>query len=95
MNVEQQAKIFRFLGNPVRIQIMALIAQGPLCVSELIRCTQHRQAYISQQLMLLRSRGWVEAERDGWTVCYRMADSPETRWVKRLIEEICMKPDID
>jgi len=86
-----KAKIFRVLGNPVRIEILTLLAQGPLCVSDLIRCTSHRQAYISQQLMFLRSRGWVEAKKEGWTVCYRLVETPETQWLKHLIEEAWLK----
>lgn len=93
MDYQQQAKIFRFLGNPVRIQILTSLAHGPLCVSDLIRCTRHRQAYISQQLMVLRSIGWVLSEKEGWSVCYRLADTPETRWLKRVIGEIYPKLD--
>lgn len=85
------AKVFRALGNPVRIQILLRLAQGPLCVSDLVRCTSHRQAYISQQLMFLRSLGWVEANKQGWTVCYRLAETPETQWLRHLIEEIFSK----
>lgn len=88
MDYRYPASIFRVLGNPVRIEIITLLAQGPVCVSELIRCTSHRQAYISQQLMVLRSRGWVEAQKEGWTVCYRLAETPETQWLKRLVDEL-------
>lgn len=56
VDYECQAKMFRVLGNPVRIRILAMLAHGPLCVSDLIRCTCQRQAYISQQLMFLRSK---------------------------------------
>lgn len=91
MNYPCLARIFRALGNPVRIQILVRLAQGPLCVSDLVRCTSHRQAYVSQQLMFLRSLGWVEANKEGWTVCYRLAETPETQWLKHLIQEICSK----
>jgi DNA-binding transcriptional ArsR family regulator len=88
MDYERFARVFRLLGNPVRIQILSLLARGPLCVSDLMRCTSQRQAYISQQLMFLRSMGWVESQRNGWSVCYRLAETPETRWLKHLFEEI-------
>ncbi len=91
MDYQGLAKVFRALGNPVRIEILLRLAQGPLCVSDLIRCTSHRQAYISQQLMFLRSLGWVEASKQGWTVCYRLVETPETQWLRHLIEEICLK----
>lgn len=59
------AEKFRSLGNPVRVEILIRLAQRPLCVGDLILCTNHRQAYVSQQLMFLRSKGWVEATKEG------------------------------
>jgi hypothetical protein len=41
--------------------------------------------------MFLRSMGWVEAKREGWTVCYRLVETPETQWLKHLIEEVWPK----
>lgn len=94
MDYQQLAKIFRALSNPVRIEILVHLAQGSLCVSDLIRCTHHRQAYVSQQLMFLRSRGWVKATKEGWTVCYRLVETPETQWLKHLIEEALLKAEV-
>uniref|UniRef100_A0A7C4PI94 ArsR family transcriptional regulator n=1 Tax=Anaerolinea thermolimosa TaxID=229919 RepID=A0A7C4PI94_9CHLR len=85
------ARMFRALGNPVRIEILIRLAQGPLCVSDLVRYTSHRQAYVSQQLMFLRSLGWVEANKEGWTVCYRLIETSETQWLNHLLEEMCSK----
>ena len=85
VDYQSMARIFRVLGNPVRLEIFTLLSQGPVCVGDLVRCTCKRQAYISQQLMLLRSQGWVEAKKEGWSVCYQLAEIPETQWLKRLI----------
>ncbi len=89
MDYEGLAKLFRILGNPRRIQILEMLAHGPVCVNEMIHCTHQRQAYISQQLMLLRSKGLVDAKKDGWSVCYAFLDTPETLWLKRLLVEVC------
>ena len=93
MEFERQAIIFRALGNPIRIQILTLLVRGPLCVSDIIRCTRHRQAYISQQLMFLRSKGLVESHKEGWNVCYQLVDTAECRWLKHLIEEVCLRTE--
>lgn len=85
MDYQSMSKIFRVLGNPIRLEIFTLLSQGPVCVGDLVRCTCKRQAYISQQLMLLRSQGWVEAKKEGWSVCYQLVEMPETRWLKNLI----------
>lgn len=86
-----QAKIFRIMGNPVRIQILVLLSEGPICVRDIICCTKHSQAYVSQQLMLLRSKGLVESQKIGWYSCYSLIDTLETRWLIHLIKEVCPK----
>ncbi len=53
------AKLFSLLGNPARLQILLLLGQ--------------RQAYISQQLMILRKAGLVSALRRGRNIYYRLA----------------------
>ena len=85
MDYQSMAKIFQVLGNPVRLEIFTLLSQGPVCVGDIVRCTCKRQAYISQQLMLLRSQGWVEAKKEGWSVRYQLVEMPETHWLKKLI----------
>jgi hypothetical protein len=45
--------------------------------------------------MVLRSVGWVETQKEGWNVCYRIAEKPEIRWLKRLINEFCMTTEIE
>jgi ArsR family transcriptional regulator len=35
----------------------------------------YRQAYISQQLMVLRDAGLVQDRREGWNIFYRVTDA--------------------
>lgn len=91
MDCEKHAKIFRVLSNPTRIKILAVLAEKPVCVSELMQCTCHRQAYVSQQLMFLRSIDWVSCKKEGCSVCYHLNQTPETVWVCELIEKYCPK----
>jgi DNA-binding transcriptional ArsR family regulator len=88
MDYEDQARIFRLLGNPTRIQILVMLAHGPFCVSDFINCTKQRQAYVSQQLMVLRLNGLVGSTKEGWRVCYALRDTPETGWLKRVLLDI-------
>jgi len=88
MNYQQLAELFGALANPARLQILFLLVKKPLCVSDLCHCTQRRQAYISQQLMVLRSAGIVEYEKSGWKVCYRLADTWQAEFVRLFFEEL-------
>jgi len=62
------------MGHPVRLQILDMLRSGEVCVCHMERALGRRQAYISQQLMVLREAGLVEARKDGLQVFYRLVD---------------------
>ena len=69
----KQARILQAMSHPVRLQILEILAQGPVCVCDLIDRTRQRQAYISQHLMLLRQTGLVKSTRLGLNIQYELA----------------------
>jgi ArsR family transcriptional regulator len=81
----KQAKILQALAHPVRLQIMEFLTDGPAYVCDLIAWTGQRQAYISQNLMLLRQVGLVKFTRDGKNVRYELS-RPEI--IKKLLNSI-------
>lgn len=87
MNYQELADFFGVLSNPARLHILRLLLEGPLCVSDICNCTRRRQAYISQQLMVLRSAGIVKYEKSGWKVCYRLSDTWQADFVRHFFEE--------
>jgi len=70
---EPQAKFFRALMHPARLAILDLLREGEACVCHLESALGYRQAYISQQLGVLREAGLVTDRRDGWNIYYRVA----------------------
>lgn len=70
---EPIAALFRVLGQPVRIQILLLLAREPACVCHLEAYLGLRQAAISQHLMLLRDAGLVNTAREGRNIYYSLA----------------------
>ncbi len=64
--------LFRVLMHPTRLAILELLRPGEQCVCHLEAYLGKRQAYISQQLMLLRDAGLVADRRDGLNVFYRV-----------------------
>ncbi len=64
------------IGNPVRVQILLAIGIGEACVCHLESLLGLRQAYISQQLMILRKQKIISSRREGKYVYYRL-DKPE------------------
>jgi DNA-binding transcriptional ArsR family regulator len=56
---------FKALAHPVRLQILDMLRRGEACVCHMETALDKRQAYISQQLMVLRDAGLVDARKDG------------------------------
>lgn len=65
---------FKALAHPVRLQILDMLRGGEVCVCHMEIALGKRQAYISQQLMVLRDAGLVESRKDGLSVFYRLVD---------------------
>jgi ArsR family transcriptional regulator len=71
---EVQAQFFKTLSHPARLAILAILRNGEECVCHIEAYLGLRQAYISQQLAVLRESGLVQDRRDGWNIFYRVAD---------------------
>ena len=69
---QQQAHLFRTLMHPARVAILDLLRGEEECVCHLEARLGYRQAYISQQLAVLRAAGLVQDRRDGWNIFYRV-----------------------
>jgi len=72
---ESHAGKLKLMGHPVRLEILDMLRQGEMCVCHIEKVLHKRQAYISQQLMALRSAGLVTSRQDGLQVYYQLADS--------------------
>ncbi|WP_077797076.1 helix-turn-helix transcriptional regulator [Streptomyces sp. JHA26] len=68
------AKVFKALGDPVRLRLMSMNASrgegGEVCVCELTPAFDLSQPTISHHLKLLRRAGLVDCERRGTWVYY-------------------------
>jgi ArsR family transcriptional regulator len=72
------APAFKALGDPVRLQLMSMIASAPdgeMCVCELTPAFPLSGPTISHHLKTLRQAGLVDAERRGTWVYYRARPS--------------------
>lgn len=62
----------QILGHPVRLQILALLAQhaGQVCVCDLEAALPVKQPTVSHHLKLLRAAGLIGSEKHGQWVYY-------------------------
>lgn len=91
-----KAEVFQTLSHPVRLQILDELRKQPCCVCHLQFLTRRPQAYVSQQLRVLREAGLVVDEKDGQNVYYRLSDQK----VETLLDDVfglvassCILPD--
>src|SRR5205809_2486898 len=68
------ARIGKALGNPHRLELLELLAQGERTVEALAGESDLSTANASQHLMSLREAGLVESRKEGLYVHYRLAD---------------------
>lgn len=71
---EAQAQLLKVLTHPARLAILNILRDGEHCVCHMEAYLGYRQAYISQQLMVLRDAGLVQDRRDGWNIFYHVVD---------------------
>ncbi|MFJ2196426.1 ArsR/SmtB family transcription factor [Streptomyces violaceusniger] len=67
------AKVFKALGDPIRLRLLSMIASragGEVCVCDLTPAFELSQPTISHHLKLLRQAGLIDCERRGTWVYY-------------------------
>ena len=69
-----QSNLFKLLNHPVRLAILDILQHDEACVCHMEAVLGKRQAYISQQLAVLRAEGIIRDRRDGWNIYYQIAD---------------------
>lgn len=77
MNIKEyqkKADLLKFLSHPVRLQILDELRKRQACVCHLQAVTHRPQAYISQQLRILREADLVVDQKEGQNVFYHLKD---------------------
>jgi len=80
----QPARLFHLLSHPARLRILDELRREEACVCHLQAVLVRPQAYVSQQLRVLREAGVVTDRKDGLLVYYRLAD----RQVRGVLEKV-------
>lgn len=69
-----EAELFRTLGNPARIRLLELLADGERTVGELQEALDLESSSVSHHLTSLRRQGLLDSRKVGTSVFYRISD---------------------
>src|SRR2546428_760106 len=79
---EELASFFQGLADPIRLDILEFLMDGPKTAGAIVRHIGRAQPTVSTHLMCLRFCGYVEARRDGRNVWYAIIDSRVRAFVR-------------
>jgi ArsR family transcriptional regulator len=73
-SVERAAGLFRAMGDTGRLQILRLLAEKELCVTEIVAASRDKFSTVSQRLRVLRAERLIVRRREGTHLYYALAD---------------------
>lgn len=93
-------KVYKCLCDELRLRIINLLQEGPLCVCHLVEILDCDQVRMSKQLRYMKELGMVEGERHAQWIVYRLADPNDPLLAENLKclqdcgpEELCLAED--
>lgn len=82
------AEIFRQLGDTTRIRIFFLLCHCEECVINISAALDMSSPAVSHHLRPLKNSGLIISRREGKEVYYRAADTPQSRLLHQMIEQV-------
>ena len=68
------AEMCKVFSNPIRLEILNLLRDREMSVTEIIDKSKLSQANISQHLSIMKSKGIVISERNGKNIYYKLSN---------------------
>lgn len=90
-----QEEIFKILANQKRLEILLLLRQGELNVTQMIQMLDLPQTNLSQHLAILREHGIVDVRKDGREMYYRLSDDAITKSIDTVTEFLKKRHSLD
>jgi ArsR family transcriptional regulator, lead/cadmium/zinc/bismuth-responsive transcriptional repressor len=84
--LESASAMFRALGDPSRLRLLARLAEGEICVSELAELETDKLSTISSRLKALHTVRLVKRRRQAKHIFYALSDSHVLQLVQSAIE---------
>jgi len=89
------AKLFHLLSLENRLRILDELRYGDACVCHLEHKLKKPQAYVSQQLRIIKDADVVDTSRDGVNIFYRLSDPLARQLVDAALGPIDARRPVD
>jgi ArsR family transcriptional regulator, lead/cadmium/zinc/bismuth-responsive transcriptional repressor len=90
-HLEPAALLFRAMGDPERLRLLAVLRHGERCVSELVTETD-KWSTVSARLQLLYRARLVLRRREAKHIYYRLADQHVDQMVRNALAHAAEQP---
>jgi len=94
LNAKLVAGQFKVLSCETRVDIIRLLKQGPMKVTEIAEGLSVSQPAVSQHLKVLKTAGLVEDEKDGYWVSYSL-NPVRLLAMRHELERVCRCHSVD
>ena len=85
---QRLADIFKILGDPTRIKLLALLTSDEMRVSDIASALDMGQSAISHQLRVLRNARLVKFRKEGKEPWYSLDDDHVVKLMKQGLEHV-------
>ena len=82
------AEIFKVLGDPTRIKLLALLSASEMCVCDIADALGMKQSAISHQLRVLRGARLVKYRKEGKEAWYSLDDDHVVKLMNQGLEHV-------
>jgi ArsR family transcriptional regulator len=86
--MREKVELFKVLSEPNRIRILMMLMQKSLCVCEITSVLKLSTPTVSNHLSYLRKNGFIDDEKDGKWINYKVIKDSQNPIVKTIINSL-------
>jgi ArsR family transcriptional regulator, lead/cadmium/zinc/bismuth-responsive transcriptional repressor len=90
--LEHASAMFQALGDPARLRLLARLASGEICVTELADLDGEKLTTVSARLKTLHDVRLVKRRREAKHIYYSLSDTHILRLVESAMEHAAERP---
>jgi ArsR family transcriptional regulator len=90
---EVAAELFSVLSTPIRLQILSVLCDGELSVSQILEKIDTTQPNLSQHLALLYRHGVIGKRKEGTQVIYAVQSEKAVALCRSVVNQVAIELD--